>query len=238
MSSETAIKKYFPVIYPEPVFIRRTYAILNKYGFDAGNTIAAVDVCRDEISQPFVTLVKETWGEPFDLCSLAAMFFAGKTALKAAMHHSPIVKGRERYVFYAFPHIAIGSKGQVGVCKRTGRKGISKACGALNVFLGELQTKKLLLETDTEDVELSLIRTRLLREIPYGKIPDLIELTKMTLKAIQDDLENALKQTVNRKHSDYAFVTGIQIHAPEGNYIWPSDSYIVVQNKRKNVRIK
>ncbi len=70
------------------------------------------DVCRDEISQPLVVLIKEKWGEAFNFCSLAAMFFAGKTGLKAAMHHCPVVEGKERYVFYALPHIAIGAKGQ------------------------------------------------------------------------------------------------------------------------------
>jgi len=154
------------------------------------------------------------------------------------MHHAPIVKGKERYVFYAFPHIAIGARGQLGVCKRTGRTENSKACGALNVFLDELKTKKLNLEMDSEDVELSLIRTRLLREIPYGQIPGLIELTKITLKAIRDDFENALKQTVDTKHSDYAFVTGIQIHAVDGNYVWPADFYMFVKNKKKNVNVK
>ena len=237
MSSEKLMKKYFPKIYPESAFIKKTYTVLNKYGFDADNTIAAVDVCRDEISQPFISIVKEKWGEAFNLCSLAGMFFAGKTGLKAAMHHAPIVKGKERYVFYALPHIAIGSRGQLGVCKRTGRTENSNACGALNVFLGELKNKKPNLSMDSEDVELSLIRTRLLREIPYGQVPDLLTLTKITLNAIRNDFASALKQTVDTKHSDYAFITGIQIHAPEGNFIWPSDSYVVVQNKKKKIKI-
>jgi hypothetical protein len=238
MSSKTILKKYFPVVFTEDAFIEKTYKTLNKAGFDADNTIAAVDVCRDEISQPFISLVKEKWGEAFNLCSLAGMFFAGKTGLKAAMHHAPIVKGKERYVFYALPHIAIGARGQLGLCKRTGRKENSNACGALNVFLGELKSKKPDLIMDNEDVELSLIRTRLLREIPYGQVPDLLELTKFTLNAIRDDFESALKQTVDTKHSDYAFITGIQIHAPDGNYISPADSYIFAHNKKKKVAIK
>jgi hypothetical protein len=237
MSSETVMKKYFTKIYSESTFIKKTYTVLNKYGFDADNTIAAVDVCRDEISQPFISIVKEKWGEAFNLCSLAGMFFAGKTGLMAAMHHAPIVKGKERYVFYALPHIAIGARGQLGVCKRVGRTEDSNACGALNVFLGELKNKKPKLAMDNEDVELSLIRTRLLREIPYGQVPDLLKLTKIALSAIRDDFESALKQTVDTKHSDYAFITGVQIHAPDGNFIWPAGSYVVVQNKKKKLTI-
>ncbi len=235
MGFEDILKTYFAKVYTESDFVEKTYKILNKSGFDADNTIAAVDVCRDEISQPLVALIREHWGEAFNLCSLAAMFFAGKTALKAAMHHAPIVKGKERYVFYALPHIAIGPKGQLGVCKRVGRTEASNACGALNVFLGELKSRKPNLSMDNEDVELSLIRTRLLREMPYGHIPDLMELTKITLKTIKEDFESALGGTVNTKHSDYAFITGIQIHGPEGNYVWPSVTYTVVNGKRKNI---
>jgi len=238
MSSKVMLKKYFPVVHTEAAYIDKTYKILNKAGFDADNAIAAVDVCRDEISQPLVALIREKWGEAFDLCSLAAMFFAGKTGLKAAMHHSPVVGGKERYVFYALPHIAIGAKGQLGVCKRTGRTEDSNACGALNVFLKELKGGQLNLSMDNEDVELSLIRARLLKEIAYGRVPDLLELTKITLKAIREDLENALKKTIDTRHSDYAFFTGIQIHAPEGNYVSPADSYVVLNSKKRSLRIK
>ena len=238
MSFETVIKKYFPVVYTEADFVEKTYRILKKSGFDADNTIAAVDVCRDEISQPLVALIREHWGEAFNLCSLAAMFFAGKTALKAAMHHAPVVKGKERYVFYALPHIAIGPKGQLGVCKRVGRTEASNACGALNVFLGELKSRKPNLSMDNEDVELSLIKTRLLREIPYGHVPDLMELTEITLKTIKEDFESALGGTVNTKHSDYAFITGIQIHGPEGNYVAPDESYVVVNKTKKKLDVQ
>src|SRR4030042_4570311 len=174
MGFTEVLKKYFPVVYTETDFVEKTYKKLNASGFDADNTIASVCVCRDEISQPLVALIRENWGEAFNLCSLAAMFFAGKTALKAAMHHAPVVKGKERYVFYALPHIEIGAKGQLGICKRIGRTEDSNACGALNVFLGETKSRKPNLSMDNEDVELSLIRTSLLREIPYGHIPDLM----------------------------------------------------------------
>ncbi len=237
MEFTEVLRKYFPSVYSEADYVQKTYKILNKSGFNAANTIAAVDVCRDEISQPFVALIRDHWGEAFNLCSLAAMFFAGKTALIAAMHHAPVVKGKERYVFYALPHIAIGEKGQLGVCKRRGRTEISNACGALNVFLGELKSKKPNLSMDNEDVELSLIKTRLLREIPYGHIPDLMELTRITLKTIKEDFHNALNQTVHTEHADFAFITGIQIHGPSENYVAPDESYVVVNNFKEKLKV-
>jgi hypothetical protein len=238
MPSEGVLKKYFAVVYTEADYIERTYKILNRSGFDADNTIAAVDVCRDEISQPLVALIRQKWGEAFNLCSLAAVFFAGKTALKAAMHHSPVVGGKERYVFFALPHIAIGARGQLGVCTRTGRTETSNACGALNVFLSELRGKKNMRAMDNEDVELSLIRTRLLQEIPYGHVPDLLELTRITLKTVIEDMESAFAKTIDPKHSDYAFLTGIQIHAPDGNFVSPADSYVVAGGRRRPIKVR
>jgi len=237
MGFEEILGKYFDKVFTEVDFVKKTYNDLKKFGFNDENAIASVCICRDEISQSLRSIIKHVWGEAFNLSSLAAMFFAGKTGLKAAMHHAPVVKGRERYVFFALPHIAIGAKGQLGVCKRRGRKEESNACGALNVFLKELSDKKLNLAMDNEDVELSLIRTRLLRELPYGHIPDLMELTKITLKTIREDLENALKKTVDTKHSDYAFMTGIQINSPDGNYIWPAECYVFVNGIKKDITL-
>src|SRR4030043_2234100 len=197
MGFEEILGKYFDKVFTEVDFVKKTYTALEKFGINDENAIASVCICRDEISQSLRSIIKHVWGEAFNLSSLAAMFFAGKTGLKAAMHHAPVVKGKERYVFYALPHIAIGAKGQLGICKRIGRTEDSNACGALNVFLGELKSKKPNLSMDNEDVELSLIRTRLLREIPYGHIPDLMELTKITLKTIKEDFQHALSQTVH-----------------------------------------
>jgi hypothetical protein len=237
MGFEEMLGKYFDKVLTEVDFVKKTYTALEKFGINDENAIASVCICRDEISQSLRSIIKHVWGEAFNLSSLAAMFFAGKTGLKAAMHHAPVVKGRERYVFFALPHIAIGAKGQLGVCKRRGRKEESNACGALNVFLKELSGKKLNLAMDNEDVELSLIRTRLLRELPYGHIPDLMELTKITLKTIREDLENALKKTVDTKHSDYALITGIQINAPDGNYIWPAECYVFMNGIKKDITL-
>ncbi|MFH1480975.1 MAG: hypothetical protein ABIG67_06890, partial [Pseudomonadota bacterium] len=171
MSFESILKRYFPVFNTEADFIDRTYRILNGSGFDADNTIACVDVCRDEISQPLVTLIKEKWGEAFNLSSLAGMFFAGKTGLKAAMHHAPVVSGKERYVYFALPHIAISARGELGICKRRGRKAESHACGALHGFLNELSGGRLNLLRDNGDMEFHLLKMRLMREIPYGHVP-------------------------------------------------------------------
>jgi hypothetical protein len=43
--------------------------------------------------------------------------FVCKTAILAKIHHAPIENEKERYVFYAMPHIAIDNDGQLGRCR-------------------------------------------------------------------------------------------------------------------------
>jgi hypothetical protein len=238
MGYEEVIKKYFPVLYTEVDFVKKTYYALKAFGFDDDNTIAATCICRDEISQSLRSVVKHMWGEAFNLSSLGGMFFAGRTGLLAAMHHAPVVDSKEHYVFYAVPHIAINSEGKVGVCRRTGRDSDSIACGALDALQKELAGGKVNLTMDNEDIEQSLIRMRLLREIPYGHIPDLLELTRLAHKVIEDDLSNILKKVVETGKNDYAVMTGIQIHSSKLTYIWPGSCYAVVNGIKKDVKLE
>ncbi len=225
MTFEDALNEWFPTHYPEDQFIEETYRILNQAGFDPTNTITCVDVCRDEISQPVVTLIKKRWRETFNLSSLAGLFFAGKTALRAVMHHVPIVYGRERHVYIAFAHIAIGPNGEMGLCKRIGRDEPSHACGALSTFQQELAGGTLNLTMDNEDMEYSLLKMRLISEIPYGHVPDLLELTRITYGVMRMELEKSLEEIIDKSKSHYALITGIQIHGPNENYIWPGECY-------------
>jgi Limiting CO2-inducible proteins B/C beta carbonyic anhydrases len=237
MGFEDVLSKYFDKVYSEVDFVKKSYNALKRVGFNDENAIASVCVCRDEISQSMRSIVKHMWGEAFNLSSLAGMFTAGKTGLKAAMHHAPQVDGRERYVYYVIPHIAINEEGKTGFCKRKGIKEDSSACGALCLFLDELRQGKLHITIDEEDIEESLIKRRLLQEIPYGHVPDLLELTKITRKVIQTDLEHVLEKVVDIKKSDYAIMTGIQIHGPDGNYVWPSECYVVVNGEREDIKL-
>ncbi len=237
MGFEEVLKENFPVVFTEVDYVKKTYSALNKFGFNDENSFASVCVCRDEISQTLRSIIKHTWGEAFNLSSLAGMFTAGKTGLKAATHHAPRVDNREHHIYYVIPHIAINEEGKTGFCKRKGINEESSACGALCLFLDELRKGKLHITIDEEDIEESLLKRRLLTEIPYGQIPDLIELTKITRKVIQSDLEHAIEKVVDTKKSDYAVFTGIQIHGPDDNYIWPSESYAVVNDKRKAINL-
>jgi len=62
--------------------------MLKGFGFTDENAIASVCICRDEISQTIRSHVKRMWGEAFNFSSLAGLFTAGKTGMKAFISHA------------------------------------------------------------------------------------------------------------------------------------------------------
>ena len=182
-----------------------------------------------------------SWGQPFNLAGLAGMIFAGKTGFGAAESHSPNGDERERYVFFAAPHIAIGAGGEPGLCERVHRSGPSSACGALVALLGEIGKGELGPTDDADDVELGLIRQRLGSRLVGttgldGNAHDLLSLTCSAHDVIREDLERIVATTVDPAKADHAVVTGVQIHGPGGrNYIQPRVAYAVVGGKRQQL---
>ena len=90
---------------------------------------------------------------------------------------------------------------------------------------------------DFGDVELSLIKARLLKEIAAGDVPDLLELTRIAQRVSEADLETALRASIHARASDYAVITGIQLHAPDGNYVWPASGYAAVNGIRRELEL-
>lgn len=70
MGYEEILSKHFDRVFTEVEFVKKTYNALRKFGFDDDNSIAAVCVCRDEISQTLRSIIKHIWGEAFNLSSL------------------------------------------------------------------------------------------------------------------------------------------------------------------------
>lgn len=221
------LQKHFPGAVPMPVFMQMTYEALGEYGFDDKNTMAMTTLCRDEITEPFMTEVSRTWGEAFNCSSLAGFVMMGKTALAAATDHVPIVDDKRRFAFYAMPHIAISKDGEVGQVYRYGIQKVSHACVALEAIVKELSSGRLKLAMDMQDVEQTMIRQKLLSSIYYGDKPDLIEITKLASQIISEDIQN-LFSTVDKSVFKYAVMTGIQIHGPmDTTWIYPQEFYVV-----------
>ena len=232
MTFDTALNRYFPGAVPQADCVFQTHRALQQLGFSAPNSIACVSVCRDELTLPLVTRIIEVWGEAFNFSSLAGMLFLGKTGFSAAYHHAPRRDGRERYVHFALPHIAIGEDGEIGYTIRPGHGERSSACGALMAFRDELISGQVDIDLDPNDIEQSLLKHRLFPKIRYGDVPDLVYLTQLAQEAITEDLERMVSLLVDPDRSDYAVLTGIQIHGPEDrSYVWPGQLYAVVDGQ-------
>ena len=233
MSFRQTLDTYFPHTMPEAEFVKNTYKALGSHGFNRENTIACVGVCRDEITRSLVAEIQNVWGDTFNFSSLGGMLLLGRTGFSVAHHHAPVDGGRERYVYFSLPHMAIDENGVLGVCHRPGRTGTSGACGSLIAFRQELLVGKLNLELDLDDLEQSLLKNRLFRKIEDGAIPDLVELTKIAYEVILEDLEGLIEETVDTTTSDYAVVSGIQVHGPDNEQlVWPGEMFVVKNGQR------
>ena len=230
------LARHFPNALTEASFVSRTYQALLRYGFGKINTLACLCLCRDELTRPLADEIENIWGHAFQLSSLSGMVVAGKTSFAAARDHVPQTDGRERTVYFALPHIAIGREGEIGQCYRPGRIQPSVACGALAAFRQNLLSGQFGTEMDTDDMEQSLLRARLLPNLPTSAVPDLVSLTQLAYAVILEDLERMISLTLDPATSDYAVLTGIQIHGPDRlNYVWPGVMYGVVSGQRQEI---
>eukprot|EP00026_Physarum_polycephalum_P008425 Phypoly_transcript_08510.p1 GENE.Phypoly_transcript_08510~~Phypoly_transcript_08510.p1 ORF type:complete len:279 (+),score=14.84 Phypoly_transcript_08510:389-1225(+) len=199
----------FPNMIPEQEFVTETFRQLSPLGFKKSNTIPCVGLCRDELTSPLLDIIDSTWRESeivsksntFIMSSLAGMLFLGDTGITAAIDHAPHdEKGIERFVFYSFPHIGFNEKGEVGKLKRFGLPEDSACCGALIGFHNELHQGFLKMETNLNDVEQTLLKQRLIKNINIkDKIPDLVSLTKLAHTTVLSDLEGLIARNLDRR---------------------------------------
>ncbi|HZE65077.1 MAG TPA: hypothetical protein VE081_00505 [Sporichthyaceae bacterium] len=217
----------FPGAIGAEEYMKRTAEALAPYGLVAEQTLAMAGLCRDELTVELTRRISETWGPPFRLGSLAAMLLAGKSGLTAAMAHAPTIDGRQQAVVYVMPHVGICEDGTLGSVNRVGQDGATTAaCGALVRFRSELANGELKTDLDQYDVEMSLTRQRLLRELHYGTVPDMVELTTLARDVILDDLLHIGELVPAWGEADVAVFSGIQIHTSAGDHIQPGRSFL------------
>ena len=233
MNFKEAIDTHFPGSLLMEDYLKETYQKLLPLGFNDDNTFACVSACRDEIAMPLLEETDKVWGEVFNFSSLAGSLTLGKTGFAAASSHAPIIDGLERYIFIAMPHIAISEKGEIGVVYREGRTGASHACGALEAIVHEINGGKLHLQLDMDDIEQSILKTKIFEKLNYGDKPDLVEITKITHEIIKEDLERLIAVS-GKEPFDYAVLTGVLIHGPKDtNYVCPKTFYAVTSDNRE-----
>ena len=102
-----------------------------------------VNLCRDEVTVTLKQKIDAVFGASFSTNGLGGVLTCGAVGMGAGFSHSPVcdTTGKERYVFFSFPHISINSKGEVGPMSRPGRPGQSCACGALIKSWNELRSE-------------------------------------------------------------------------------------------------
>ena len=238
-------------------YMIRTETVLAGFGFQASNTIAMCNLCRDEITRDFRRKVENVYGMPFITQGLGAVMTTGKTGFGAGLHHAPLEKqgAKERVIFFSFPHIAIDADGEVGSVHRPGRCGQSNACGALIGALKTFQGQAAKVgtvevpEVDMNDPEFSILKNRLCVGMEREGIVaaqlqqvSLVDMTKLAERQITKDIEALIEQTVDTAHFDYAVCTGVHIHqwsltGPRCDYVAPGSMYAVVDGKRHELDI-
>lgn len=222
----------FPGALPVEDYVKRTYDACLIHGLVSEKTLAMVGVCRDELTDALTEPIRAAWGSPFRMSGMAGMLFLGQAGLRAAQFHAPGADGRRRYVVYVMPHIGIDDHGEPGYVHRPGQDVTTTACGALMAFRSELESGRVLGEIDPYDLEMSLLRQRLLRSIPYGDVPDIVELTAIARDTMLDDLGRTAARMHSWRDADVAVFAGIHIHTSDGDYIQPGHSSVRLAGTR------
>ncbi len=144
---------------------------------------------------------------------------------------------RVKYTYIVAPHIGVSSEGIIGNVERVGQPKPSDACGALRAFQGALSSGQLdgEVKLDPCDMEMSTINQLLSQRCKRDA--SLADVTKEALKVIQEQLESIIKELVNEDQTDYAVISGIQVHGPGvgNNFFWPSTSYTCESGKRRPI---
>lgn len=248
--------QHFPQALGVDDFLNRAEVALYAFGFTGDNSIAVINLCRDEITNTLKTKLDQVFGAEFNVNGLGGVLTCGVTGMAAGLSHAPVSRtsGKERYVFFSFPHISIDAKGEVGAISRPGRPGMSCACGALKAALVDIRRDGLAHNCkipgvhDARDPEYSILKQRLARRLRFeGASEDtvsgmsLTDITYVAERTITDDLEFLISQTVDPRRADYAVITGVQIHnwgsvfddeSPNLEFVAPTSVYAVVSGEK------
>jgi hypothetical protein len=214
--------------WPMDRYFEYTANLLEPYGFCDENTLGMVATCRDEIASPLEASTIQHWGRTFSCRSLGGFLLLGKSGIKTAISHAPLVDGKRRFVFYGMPHIAISAHGHVGSVSREGIAEVSYACGALHSIASQLNSGRIDVHMDFDDLELSCVRQKILSNLHFGDRVTLESLTRVTSQIILNDTKRLLGNLAKPSEYEYAFFTGVMIHGPnDQNWIYPEHAEVI-----------
>nr|AXF41557.1 LCI420 protein [Chlorella sp. ArM0029B] len=246
------VLSHFPTSLSADDYMSRVEVALAGYGFTGDNTIAMSNLCRDESCMILEDKIESVFGSCFSTHGLGGVLTCGVIGISAGLSHSPVQGGKERYVFFSFPHIAIDSDGNVGGIARPNRAAASSACGALIACTSHLKAEGLDANLkvpgvhDPMEPEYSILKQRLARRLKYEGADhtklDLVSVTKAAERTITSDLEYLIEKAVDTNKADYAVFTGVQIHnwatdlmdesVPSIEFVSVGKSYVVVNGEK------
>jgi hypothetical protein len=87
------VNQHFPTALGIDDFIHRLEIALYAYGFNGDNSIAMVNLCRDEITVSLKNKIDQCFGSSFNTNGLGGVLTCGVTGVAAGLSHAPVSKG-------------------------------------------------------------------------------------------------------------------------------------------------
>ena len=199
-----------------PEFLDVAAATVAPLGFTAANTLAAVSICRDELTQHLMADVEQRWGPPFGLGGLGGVPVLGRTGWGACLSHVPEDAGRGKLLVFGLPHLGLGPRGSVGESLRRGQVAPTPTCGALNSILATWggQAATIDGEAALADQEADLLRRLVAAELD-GPPADIVEITRAAAAAVVKEMNAQLEALAPWDRMDVALFAGMQVHLPD-----------------------
>ncbi|KAG2425312.1 hypothetical protein HXX76_013729 [Chlamydomonas incerta] len=202
------VTKSFPSALSVDDFMARVEVALAGYGFTGDNSIAMTNLCRDESVLILEDKIESAFGSCFSTHGLGGVLTCGVIGMKAGLSHSPVVGGKERYVFFSFPHIAIDSNGKcMGDLKRDGLEVNCKQPGV----------------HDPLEPEYSILKQRIARRLAYEKINP--------LDCSLVDMTKAAERVISAIHNWAADLNNTDV--PSLEFVGVGKSYVVALSPRQ-----
>ncbi|MCP4435300.1 MAG: hypothetical protein GY812_07375 [Actinomycetia bacterium] len=198
-------------------YLSAVQSALDPFGFTPDATLAAVSICRDELTQHLSGAVARRWGAPFSLGGLGGIPTLGRTGWGACLAHVPTEVDRGKLLVICLAHI--GVEPEAGLFVRPGQRRASATCGAAAALLAGWADAGAQ-PAAHEDNEAAMLRS--LVEQGADEAPgSIVELTMAIAAAALTEARRQVEAASPWDSMDVALLGGVQVHAPGGDLVLP-----------------
>lgn len=198
---------------PQTQYLNDVAARLEPWGFTDDSTLAAVSICRDELTQHLIAAVTDRWGPTFALGGLGGLPSLGRTGWGACLAHVPDTVERGKLLVVGATHIGIGPQGSPGQNLRRNQGEPTATCGALSALLASWGEHP---PAGPDDSGLADGEAQLLRRLVEAELcsdPEgIVELTRAATGAVEAEMMAQLDALDPWDRMDVAVFTGVQVH--------------------------